>query len=156
MIRASVQDDIPSLIALAESIDIFPAEHLEILEEMLTDFFESPDEQDRFWLTDEDDDEGIVGMIYCEPEQMTSGTWNLRLIAVAPDLQDMGRGGLLLEFLEDHLRQKMGRLLLVDTSGTEDFESVRNFYSKYGFREEALIRNFYEEGDDKITLSKRL
>ncbi|MGF1484098.1 MAG: GNAT family N-acetyltransferase [Opitutales bacterium] len=139
---------------LSEETGLFPSEHLESLREMLNEFFEAGDGQRRFWLTD--DSAGAVGVVYCEPEVMTSGTWNLRLIAVAPPLQGKGRGGRLLEHVEEHLRTKNARLLIVDTSGTDEFASVRSFYTKHGYKEESRIRNFFEEGDDKVTFTKQL
>lgn len=48
------------------------------------------------------------------------------------------------------------RLLLVDTSGTEGFASVRKFYTALGYEREAVIRSFWGEGDDKVTFWKRL
>lgn len=122
---------------------------------MLTDFFTQGDEQERFWLTDIHADK-TTGIAMCEPELMTFGTWNIRLIAIAPALQGNGRGGLLLQYVEEYLRSKDARLLIVDTSGIEDFAPVRSFYKKYGYSEESRIRNFFDEGDDKVTFSKQL
>lgn len=154
MIRPSTRDDIPSIMTLSRDSGLFLPEHLEILREMLIDFFDTPGEQERFWLTDED--AGSVGIVFCEPEIMTLGTWNLRLIAVAPMLQGTGRGGLLLAHVENHLRQKHARLLIVDTSGKDEFAPVRQFYSKYGYFEESRIRGFFDDGDDKVTYTKIL
>ena len=154
MIRHSTIEDIPSLITLSEESGLFPPDHLGALCEMLNEFFEVDEEQERFWLTDEEG--GTVGVVFCEPELMTAGTWNLRLIAVAPDLQGTGRGGQLLAHVEDYLRSKHARLLIVDTSGTADFAPVRAFYAKYGYTEESRIRDFFDEGDDKVTFSKHL
>ncbi len=154
MIRPSTIDDIPALMKLSEETGLFPSEHLDALREMLDEYFDAGDDQDRFWLTD--DDRGTTGVVFCEPEMMTSGTWNLRLIAVAPTLQGTGRGGRLLEYVEAYLRTKGARLLLVDTSGAAAFEPVRAFYKKYGYAEESRIRGFFEDGDDKVTFTKQL
>ena len=44
----------------------------------------------------------------------------------------------------------------METSGTDDFEYVREFYRKSGYEEEARIREFYAAGVDKIVFRKRL
>jgi ribosomal protein S18 acetylase RimI-like enzyme len=49
-----------------------------------------------------------------------------------------------------------GRVLLVETSGTPDFERTRAFYRKCGYEEEARIRDFYQAGADKIVYRKAL
>jgi len=154
MIRFSKRDDIPSLISLSEASGLFPPDHLGILRDMLTEFFDAGDELERFWLTDDEGD--AVGVVFCEPELMTNGTWNLRLIAVAPELQGQGRGTTLLSQTERILSQRGARILIVDTSGTDDFALVREFYRKCGYTEEARIRDFFDSGDDKITFRKSL
>lgn len=154
MIRPSQKEDLPSLLSLAEDSGLFPKEQLDVLEGMLTSFFEVGEENEGFWLTDHDGNS--VGVAFCEPELMTNETWNLRLIAVAPELQRSGRGAALLSHIEQLLFDRGGRLLIVDTSGTEDFESVREFYRRCGYAEESRIRDFFDDGDDKVTFTKRL
>ena len=58
--------------------------------------------------------------------------------------------------IEQMLTQRGERVLLVETSGLEDFEYVRAFYRKSGYEEEARIREFYKAGDDKIIFRKAL
>lgn len=87
---------------------------------------------------------------------MTEGTWNLYLIAIHPSYQRQGRGAALLNHIEYMLAKHGERVLLVETSGLEDFEYVRAFYRKSGYDEEARIREFYKAGDDKIIFRKAL
>lgn len=154
MIRPITPDDTDALIALADSIKLFSSGELEELGQMLTDSFSKDGDTHPFWITD--DDNGLVGLAYCEPERMTSGTWNLQLIAVHPNHQKQGRGAKLLDFLEQTLAKRGARVLLVETMGTPDFEYVRSFYRKNGYDEEARIREFYAEGADKIVFRKAL
>jgi GNAT superfamily N-acetyltransferase len=97
-----------------------------------------------------------VGVAYVAPERMTEGTWNLYLIAVHPDRQRQGRGMALLAYVEQMLADRGERILLVETSGMDDFEYVRAFYCKSVYDEEARIREFYRAGDDKIIFRKAL
>ncbi len=90
---------------------------------MLSDYFDSENNHDRFWFTD--DDNGVLGVAYCELERMTEGTWNLQLIAIAPDRQSQGRGKQLLREVEQAVTQRSGRVLLVETSGMPEFDRMR-------------------------------
>lgn len=153
MIRPTAPDDTTALIALAEATELFEPNQLEELGEMLSDYL-GGNSDDRFWITDDDD--GAVGVAYCEMERMTDGTWNLQLIAIQPDRQGQGRGATLLRYVEQTLMVRGGRVLLVETSGLPDFERTRAFYRKCGYDEEARIRDFYKAGDDKIVYRKAL
>jgi len=119
---------------------------------MLVDYFNSGG--DHFWITDED--EGAVGVAYCQPEPMTDRTWNLQLIAIQPDRQGKGRGSNLLRYVEQMLTARDARVLLVETSGLPTFERTRTLYIKRGYEEEARIRDFYAAGDDKVVFRKVL
>jgi GNAT superfamily N-acetyltransferase len=122
---------------------------------MLTDSFAENKDTENFWITD-DDGNGPVGVAYCEPERMTDRTWNLQLIAIHPDRQGQGRGKALLHYVEQMLKARGDRILLVETSGLPDFEQTRTFYAKCGYEEEARIRDFYAAGDDKVIFRKVL
>ncbi|MBD2294480.1 GNAT family N-acetyltransferase [Anabaena sphaerica FACHB-251] len=152
MIRRTTPDDTNALIAVAETIG-FQAQELDYLKKMLSDYFKDG-ETESFWLTYEENEP--VGVAYCEPERMTHQTWNLLLIAIREDLQGQGRGGKLLHYVEQTLIARGGRMLVVETSGLPEFERTRAFYGKYGFQEEARIRDFYAAGDDKIVFRKLL
>jgi ribosomal protein S18 acetylase RimI-like enzyme len=152
MIRPVKPDDTDELINLAQSVGLFSLDELEELRQMLTDSLSEKGDTQPFWITDDDD--GLVGLAYCELERMTSGTWNLQLICVHPTYQKQGRGGKLLRFVEKTLVDRDARVLLVETMGTPDFEHVRAFYRKNGYDEEARIREFYAEGADKVVFRK--
>ncbi|EFO0627556.1 hypothetical protein DYM07_23690 [Escherichia coli] len=48
------------------------------------------------------------------------------------------------------------RLLLVETSSYVDFSATRAFYTKQGFINEAIIRNYYDVGEDKLIFTKNI
>ncbi len=150
MIRHLTSPDLPALKQVIEATDLFPPD---MLDDMAAPFLRG-DSAAGFWLTD--DDGGPVAVAYCVPERMTSGTWNLLLIAVRPDRQGQGRGAALTRHAEALLKAAGGRILLVETSGLPEFAGTRAFYLRLGFREEARIRDFYRGGEDKIVFRKVL
>ncbi len=154
MIRPTTPDDTTALLALVEATGLLQPHETQELAQMLAEYFTNETDSQDLWLTD--DDNGPVGVVYVAPERMTEGTWNLYLIAVHPDHQKQGRGAALLAYVEQMLTERGERILLVETSGLESFESVRAFYRKSGYDEEARIREFYKAGNDKIVYRKAL
>lgn len=110
--------------------------------------------QPEFWLSYDDGSPAAVA--YCAPEAMTMGTWNVLLIAVHPDRQGEGIGAQMMSYIEAKLASAGARVLLVETSGTDDFIRTRAFYAQQGYDEEARIREYYDVGDDKVVFRKAL
>lgn len=154
MIRSTTPDDVNALLALAEATGLFGPNHIEELAQMLNQYFSNKTGNQEMWFTDYGNEP--VGVAYVAPERMTEGTWNLYLIAIHPNHQGRGRGASLLRHVEQTLAERGERVLLVETSGLEDFEYVRAFYRKNGYDEEARIREFYAAGEDKIIYRKAL
>lgn len=153
MIRPTKPEDQAAIIQLATASGLFEPSQTEELAQLLEQFHATEDSHE-IWLTDDDD--GPVGVAYLAPERMTEGTWNLYLIAIHPARQRQGRGEAFLDHIQKLLCQRGERILLVETSGTEDFDYVRAFYRKSGFSEEARIREFYAPGVDKVVYRKAL
>jgi GNAT superfamily N-acetyltransferase len=156
MIRSTTPDDTPAVMTFAEGIGLFGPAELAELSELVEGHAVGTLGPSHRWIVDEIEDDGIVGVAYFAQERMTSGTWNLYLIAVREDLRGSGRGAALLRHVEQMLVSQGSRVLLVETAGIDEFEATRAFYRKNGFSEEARIRDFYEEGVDKVVFWKAL
>lgn len=150
-IRKVNKQDLPALKTVIDSSELFPSE---MLEEMMSDYFNNPSSQ-SIWLTTVVDNQPVA-VAYCAPEYMTEGTYNLYLIAVHAKYQGQGIGGKIMGYLEDMLRQQGHRILLVETSGNAEFELTRKFYLQHQYNQEAVIREFYQAGEDKVVFWKKL
>lgn len=150
-IRAIKTSDLEELKAVIETSGLFPSS---LLEGMVSDFFVNPESPD-IWLTKVINEKPIA-IAYCAPERLTAGTYNLYLIAVHKDLQGKGIGGELMNYLETLLKAAGNRILLVETSGLPEFERTRKFYDHCNYHREAVIRDFYDEGEDKVVFWKKL
>jgi len=76
-------------------------------------------------------------------------------IAVPPSKQGSGTGAALVKQLEAALWEQSHRILIADTSGTEEFAQTRTIYRKNGYSE-TRIRDFWAAGDDKATFWRAL
>ena len=153
-IRETMPADVGAIKSIAVATGLFAEHDVAANEDMLTGFFAS-EANDHHWLTYEDDGTPIA-VAYYAPEPLTDGTWNLLMIAVHPSKHGQGVGTALINHVEQALIAGGARILLVDTSGTDDFERTRAFYDKCGYDLEARIRDYYAPGDDKITFWKAL
>ena len=154
MTRTITEADIPAITSVATASGLFTDDQLSLVDQMLVSALADTDSSSPFWRVL--DDAEVRAIAYVEPERMTDGTWNIQLIAVFPDCQRSGLGRHLLADVEQQLRDRGARIVLVETSGTDEFDYVRAFYASSGFTEEARIREFYAEGVDKVTYRKSL
>jgi len=58
----------------------------------------------------------LLAVAYYEPVTATDRTWELTMIGVRRDLHRQGRGAKLLQHVEDDLRFREQRLLVIETS----------------------------------------
>ena len=150
-IRSSLKEDINGLKAVVDSSELFPSEYLD---EMMFDYFNNQDSED-IWFTCLNADK-IIGLGYCVPEKLTDRTYNLLAIGVSKDLQGKGVGRMMMVYIEQVLKEKSKRLLIVETSSDNQYKLTREFYEKLDYRHEATIRDFWREGEDKIIYWKIL
>jgi ribosomal protein S18 acetylase RimI-like enzyme len=151
MIRLTIKQDLAALKEVIDSTGLFPSE---LLEDMTADFLSNPASTDR-WLTKEEG--GVpIAVAYYAPERLTEGTYNLYLIAVRKEDQGKGIGAEIMKHVEKKLQQEGHRVLIVETSSLPEFEATRNFYEKVHYTQEAVIHDFYKEGEHKIIFWKKL
>ena len=150
-VRPTAPTDLAALREVLDSIELFPSE---MLTDLSADFFHNP-ATESYWLTALQA-QTPVGLVYCEPETLTDGTFNMRAIGVHAAHQGKGIGKELVGHLEIILRQAGHRLLIVDTSGTDSFAATRRFYTALDYEHAATIRDFWAAGDDKVIFRKAL
>jgi ribosomal protein S18 acetylase RimI-like enzyme len=148
--RLARREDVAAIKPIVNAT-LFPAE---MLDAMIAPYLGAPDNSDIWFVCERN---GILlGVGFCEAERMTSGTWNLLAIGVEPALQSQGAGAAMMRWLEAALTQRGERVLIVETSGLPEYARTRAFYHRLGYTEEARIRDFYQNGEDKIVFWKDL
>ncbi|WP_299440849.1 GNAT family N-acetyltransferase [uncultured Aquimarina sp.] len=150
-IREVIKEDVEALKIVLDSSELFPSEYLD---DMISDYLTNTSSKDIWFTTLHKGAPISIG--YCAPERLTEGTYNLYAIAVKKDFQSKGVGKEMMLYIENLLREKGNRILIVETSGTPEFNLTRKFYKKCNYTQEAVVRDFYAEGDDKTVFWKKL
>lgn len=148
-IRPLERGDLNRVAYLVDENAMFPSG---LLPGMTAAYFDS--DEDERWLVF--DDGQVDAACYFVPEELADGVWNLLMIAVDPKRHGAGLGSQLMEAVETQLAKEGVRILLVDTSGTVEFKRTRAFYDMLGYEREARIRDYWSDGDDKVTFRKSL
>jgi ribosomal protein S18 acetylase RimI-like enzyme len=102
------------------------------------------------------DDDDLVAYACFGPTPGTDRTFDLYWIAVHPDAQGHGAGSRLLAEVEQQLRERGGRLLVVETSSRAEYEGTRRFYTGRGYQAVARMRDYYAPCDDRVIYTKSL
>jgi len=90
------------------------------------------------------------------PVPLTKGTFDLYWIATHPAARGRGYGRALMADVEGRVRALRGRLVAVETSAKTSYADTVEFYRCLGYEEVSRIRDFYDVGDDKLILVKKL
>jgi ribosomal protein S18 acetylase RimI-like enzyme len=150
-IRKVTKEDLKGIKEVLDSSELFPSEYLD---DMIADYFNNPSTVDIWFIAIENN--MCIALGYCIPEKLTDGTYNLLAIAVRKEFQGKGIGHLMMNFIEQLLKENNRRLLIVETSSGEQYDLTRKFYLKLNYLPTAVIKDFWNEGEDKIVFWKKL
>jgi ribosomal protein S18 acetylase RimI-like enzyme len=98
----------------------------------------------------------LVGYSCYGPIPGTDSSFDLYWIAVDPGQQGRGLGRAIIEEVERRIRSAGGQRVYIETSSKEQYLPTRRFYSSCGYHEEAVLKDFYRNGDSKVIYSKVL
>jgi ribosomal protein S18 acetylase RimI-like enzyme len=156
--RKLLRSDIPHLQNLMKDLckhGRFTADEVDCAMELLHVVLDQPDQRD-YIATVIEAKSGPVGFILYGPVPLTEGTYDIYWIATAMAVHGAGYGRLLLEHAERDMQRRGARMICLETSSQEAYQRTRSFYDKASYLQEAVIKDFYRPGDDRITYVKRL
>ncbi len=155
MIRELRKSDTADILRITASSGFFSAEEIACVGELLDETnYNGAQESGYHFLVWEG--QGVQGYACFGPRALTDGTYDLYWIAVDPAAQHKGCGKALMAACEEGIRHLGGRLIVVETSGTNKYAPTRAFYQRIGYTQEAVIRDFYSPGDDLVIFTKAL
>ncbi len=156
VVRKTERQDFETIRSIVTATEVFTKEEIDIAVELLEIFLNDPTQQDYEMFSYVDSDQNVLGYICIGPTPATIATYDLYWIAVDPGAHSKGIGTVLLNFTEDVLKQRGGRLLIAETSSTPKYDKTRQFYERKKFQRLAHIKEYYKPGDDLIIYGKYL
>lgn len=145
--------DIQAVERIAAATGFFREGELEVAVELIRTRVEQGSQSGYHFLFAESEGEVIgfacYGLIPC-----TILRFDLYWIVVAPQEQRRGIGQRLMEQVEVRVREAGGRYIYIETSGKEQYAPTRNFYQRCGYEPVATLKDFYDDGDDKLIWRK--
>jgi len=131
----------------------FNDEEIRVAMELIDICLNNVSQNDYEIFVDEESGE-LRGYVCIGPRPLTSGTYDLYWIAVNPEIQSKGVGSGLINYVEEYLKVKKARLILIETSGKASYEKERKFYEKNSYKELVNIKDFYNVGDSLVIYGK--
>lgn len=153
MIRNLIKEDREKIKKILIETNNFTGDEINIALELIDIYIKDKEQKDYEIFVDEKEGE-VLGYICIGPRPLTEGTYDLYWIVVNPEIQSKGIGSSLIKFMEEHLKRKNGRLILIETSGKESYEKERKFYEKNSYNELVNIKDFYKVNDSLVIYGK--
>ena len=154
-VRPIESSDQTAIIDILRTTPVFRPDEVAVAEEVLAESIShglSSGYQSLVATSGED----VTGWICFGPTPCTLGTYDIYWLVVHPQARRHGVGTALMEAAESKIWADGGRLIVLDTSGSDVYAPTRRFYHKLGYKKRAQITDFYSPGDDKLILGKRL
>jgi len=145
--------DVQAIEALVRATGFFTDEEAGVAGQLAADRLEKGTGSDYEFLIAERADR-MIGYTCYGRTPCTPANYDLYWIAVAPDHQGRHIGAGLFARTEFLIGRKKGRRIYAETSGTDKYAPTRRFYEASGFRREAVLADFYRDGDDKVIYMK--
>ena len=86
----------------------------------------------------------------------TIARFDIYWLVVHKKFQGLGIGKRLLRKTESEIARMDGKRIYIETSSRVVYEAARLFYRHCGYSEEAILKNFYAQGDDKVIYVKQI
>jgi ribosomal protein S18 acetylase RimI-like enzyme len=147
--------DCASVRALLEATGVFTAEEVGVGVSLVRERLERGLESGYYFLF-ADSPEGLVGLGCYGPIGCAPGRFDIYWVAVTPEFHGLGIGKELLRTCEANIRRLGGVRAYVETSSRDEYAPARALYEHNGYAVDALQRDFYADGDHKVTLVKVL
>ena len=155
-IRLAASSDSSAIEEITARISEFTAEERECVIELWTDYL-SNGEKSSYHFCVCCEDQAIIGYACYGKHALTQKTYDLYWIAIDPSIQGKGAGSKLLRYVEERIsKEQDDSQLIIETSSTPAYHNTRKFYKKNHYRVEAVLRNFYSEGDHLVIFIKTL
>jgi D-alanine-D-alanine ligase len=148
-------DDRETVRRLVASTGVFSPVEIDVAVELVDDRLKCGPQSEYYFVFAQQDGR-TVGYTCYGPIPLTAASFDLYWIAVDKTMHGRKIGRMLLEQTEELVCQAGGRQLYIETSNRHQYAPTRGFYARCGYAQEALLKDFYAPGDDKVIYVKTL
>jgi ribosomal protein S18 acetylase RimI-like enzyme len=156
MIVPASDDDGSAIQRITATAGNFSDEEIECVKELWDEYLNEGPEICGYHFVVQKEEGQVFGYACYGPRALTHGSYDLYWIASDVQARRHGTGRALTEHVEQQIAARGGRLILVETSGMEAYTGTRKFYESLGYIPEAIIQDFYSDGDDLVIFTKKL
>ncbi|PIP54249.1 MAG: GNAT family N-acetyltransferase [Bacteroidetes bacterium CG23_combo_of_CG06-09_8_20_14_all_32_9] len=144
------QSDVIEIKNIIESTGFFYDYEIPVAIELVNEALIKGQEKSEYFFQFIEADSKIASYLCYGHIPCTVGSYGLYWIATHNNYRGKGMGKLILEKTHETIKNRNGRMIIAETSGTQKYISTRKFYENNGYKAEAIIKDFYQTGDDKI------
>lgn len=149
------QEDIENVRKITDSTGFFYDYETEVAIELIEDRINKGNKSEYEFIFAEVDGETVAyscyGLIAC-----TKNSFDLYWIVTHNDQRGKGIGKKLLKETEDRIKASGGKRVYAETSSLPKYEPTRKFYETNNYKAESVLKDFYNDDDDKFTYVKTL
>jgi ribosomal protein S18 acetylase RimI-like enzyme len=151
----ALEQERPALEGILRRCGVFRDEEVAVALEVLDVYFHRHGQQDYQVYTARREG-AVAGYVCFGRNTMTDRTFELYWIAVDPAQHRHGVGRALMGLAEREIARQDGRLISVETSSRPAYLATRTFYRGLGYRQAAIVADYYAVGDSKVILTKQV
>src|SRR5512143_3329258 len=142
MIRPMAQADKTPVMDLIRATGMFTPAETAVAEELIDVYLGNAEQRDYHIVVVENEAGRTVGYMTWGPTPLAEDAYDLYWMAVSPTGQGRGHGKALVLWLEDEVRRRNGRLVIIETSSQPKYHPTRQFYINLAYREAARVPDF--------------
>ena len=156
MITIAEEADGDQIRQITARAGVFNPEEVQCVAEIWQEYANLGSQVSGYTFFIDKDNNRALGFACYGPRSLTDRVYDLYWVAVDPSARRLGVGRRLIERVEASVHEKGGRILVIETSGTEKYAGTRAFYLATGYKHEATLADLYADGDDLLIFTKRL
>jgi len=150
VVRPSDRDDVRRLV---ESSGFFSEAEIDIAAELVEEHLMKGVQSGYEFLFAEHSGK-VIGYVCFGPVPATASSYDMYWLAVHNDFRRLRIGTSLMAQAEELIRVQGGQRIYIETSSRDQYSTTRMFHRTCGYREEAVLKDFYSPGDDKVIYVK--
>lgn len=153
-IHSSKREERDAIGAITRSTGVFSQEELETVFELFDGYTNNPASGYEFLSAAIGNQ--LAGFACFGPTALAEGAFDYYWLSTDAALQRRGVGRALCDAVEQEVRKRKGRMIVIWTSGTGEYLPATRLYDRLGYVREGRIRDFYKPGDDLLIFVKYL